>query len=75
MPNDALKYPITYLANVGAARAKQLKDGMGINTYGDLLMQFPVPGQAREPLFRDPVPLLPRERSPQVRERSPPLQQ
>ncbi len=41
MPIDALKYPITYLANVGDARAKQLKDGMGIETYGDLLLQFP----------------------------------
>lgn len=41
MPIDALKYPITYLANVGDARAKQLKDGMGIETYGDLLSQFP----------------------------------
>ena len=41
MEKDALKYPITYLSNVGATRAKLLKDGMGISTYGDLLLQFP----------------------------------
>ena len=36
-----LKYPITYLSNVGPTRAKLLKEGMGISTYGDLLLQFP----------------------------------
>ena len=40
MPS-ALDYPITYLSSVGATRAKLLKDGMGISTYGDLLLQFP----------------------------------
>ncbi len=34
-------YPVTYLANVGATRAKLLKDGMGIETYGDLLQYYP----------------------------------
>ena len=38
---EVLDYPITYLANVGPARAKLLKEGMGISTYGDLLLQFP----------------------------------
>ena len=38
---SVLEYPITYLNNVGPARAKQLADGMGIRTYGDLLLQFP----------------------------------
>lgn len=38
---DVLEYPVTYLSNVGPARAKLLKEGMGVRTYGDLLMQFP----------------------------------
>ena len=41
MPISVLQYPVTYLANVGPARAKLLKENMGISTYGDLLMQFP----------------------------------
>ena len=41
METDVLKYPVTYLSNVGETRAKLLRDGMGISTYGDLLMQFP----------------------------------
>ena len=36
-----LKYPITYLPNVWPTRAQLLKEGMGISTYGDLLLQFP----------------------------------
>ncbi len=38
---NVLDYPVTYLSNVGPARAKQLADGMGVRTYGDLLQQFP----------------------------------
>ncbi|MBR4757892.1 MAG: ATP-dependent DNA helicase RecG [Bacteroidaceae bacterium] len=41
MPIVELNYPITYLANVGESRAKQLREGMGIQTYGDLLTYFP----------------------------------
>ena len=41
MPTDILNYPVTYLANVGATRAKQLKDAMGITTYGDLIQYYP----------------------------------
>ena len=36
-----LDYPVTYLPNVGATRAKQLRDGMGISTYGDLIQYYP----------------------------------
>ena len=38
---NVLDYPVTYLSNVGATRAKQLADGMGVRTYGDLILQFP----------------------------------
>ncbi|MBO4613271.1 MAG: ATP-dependent DNA helicase RecG [Bacteroidaceae bacterium] len=38
---NVLDYPVTYLSNVGPARAKQLADGMGVRTYGDLIQQFP----------------------------------
>ena len=41
MPIVELNYPVTYLANVGESRAKQLREGMGIQTYGDLLTYFP----------------------------------
>ena len=42
MPTGSVfDYPVTYLANVGATRAKLLKDGMGIETYGDLLQYYP----------------------------------
>lgn len=38
---NVFDYPVTYLANVGATRAKLLKEGMGIETYGDLLQYYP----------------------------------
>ena len=41
MSNDVLNYPVTLLSNVGEARAKLLRDGMGITTYGDLLQCYP----------------------------------
>lgn len=40
MPN-VLDTPVTHLSNVGPQRAKLLREGMGIATYGDLLMTFP----------------------------------
>ena len=41
METDVLKYPVTYLSNVGESRARLLREGMGISTYGDLLLTFP----------------------------------
>ncbi|MBQ7570611.1 MAG: ATP-dependent DNA helicase RecG [Bacteroidaceae bacterium] len=38
---NVLDNPVTYLSNVGETRARLLRDGMGISTYADLLMQFP----------------------------------
>lgn len=39
--NNVLDYPITYLSNIGANRAKLLLEGMGIATYGDLIQTYP----------------------------------
>ena len=41
MPINALNYPVTYLSNIGPTKAKLLKDGMGIETYGDLIQYYP----------------------------------
>ncbi len=41
MSLDALKYPVTYLGNVGPQRAKMLRDEFQITTYGDLLCYYP----------------------------------
>ena len=41
MPMNVLDYPITYLSSVGETRAKQLREGMGISTYGDLIQCYP----------------------------------
>ncbi len=38
---NVLDYPVTHLANVGETRAKQLREGMGITTYGDLIQYYP----------------------------------
>ena len=41
LETDVLKFPVTYLSSVGESRARLLREGMGISTYGDLLLTFP----------------------------------
>ena len=67
VPGQAQSFPVPERAQESPA------PGLPGRLRQDLPRLFPVPGQAQEPLFRDPVPLSPREQSPQEREWSPPL--